>query len=167
MSIETRKNNNAHGNGGFERRDIGAMGIIYFFVGLAVATLIIHFFLAGLYNFLDKREKAGQPAVSPLITTVPADTRQIPHNYPEKAFPDPRLERDERTQLNDIRMAEEQKLASYDWVDQKAGTMRIPIDRAMDLIAQRGLPVRTQEAAQAPAAQAVNKTVSKKKGSKR
>jgi len=60
-------------------------------------------------------------------------------------------------------MAEEQKLASYDWVDQKAGTLRIPIDRAMDLVAQRGLPVRTHEAtAQASATQTGNR----KKGSK-
>jgi hypothetical protein len=162
MSSETHENKNAHGQGDFERRDIGAAGIIYFFVGLAAATLIIHFLLAGLYDFLDKREKTQQPAVNPLITNVPADTRQIQFNYPEKAFPIPRLEQDERTQLNDIRMAEEQKLASYDWVDQKAGTLRIPIDRAMDLVAQRGLPVRTQEAtAQAPAAQ----TASRKKGS--
>ena len=163
MSVETVKNKSGYGHGSFERRDIGVAGIIYFFAGLADATLIIHFMLAGLYNFLDKREKSQQPAVNPLITNVPADTRQIPFNYPEKAFPTPRLERDERTQLNDIRMAEEQKLSSYDWVDQKAGTVRIPIDRAMELVAQRGLPVRTQEAAaQAPASSTENK---KKKGS--
>jgi hypothetical protein len=163
MSSETHENKNAHGHGDFERRDISAAGIIYFLVGIAAATLIIHFLLAGLYDFLDKREKAQQPPVNPLITNVPADTRQIPSNYPEKAFPSPRLERDERRQLNDIRMAEEQKLASYDWVDQKAGTVRIPIDRAMELVAQRGLPVRTQEAtAQAPVTQPGNR----KKGSK-
>lgn len=163
MSIETDKNQNGRGHGDFERRDIGAAGIIYFFVGLAAATLIIHFILAGLYDFLDKRGKAQQPPVNPLITNVPTDTRQIPFNYPEKAFPTPRLEQDERTQLNDIRIAEEQKLGSYDWVDQKAGTVRIPIDRAMELVAQRGLPVRTQETpAQAPAAQ----TASRKKGNK-
>jgi hypothetical protein len=167
MSSEIHKNDNAQGHGDFERRDIGAAGIIYFFVGLAVATLIIHFLLAGLYNFLDKRAKAGQPAVSPLITTVPADTRQIPYNYPERAFPDPLLERDERTQLNDIRVAEEQKLASYDWVDQKAGTMRIPIDRAMDLIEERGLPVRSQEAAAQVAQTTAKQAAGKKKGGKR
>jgi hypothetical protein len=156
MSVETGKNKSGHGD--FERRDIGVAGIIYFFAGLAAATLVIHFMLAGLYNFLDKREKAQQPPVNPLITNVPADTRQIPFNYPEKAFPTPRLEQDERNQLNDIRMAEEQKLASYDWIDQKAGTVRIPIDRAMELVAQRGLPVRTQDAtAQASATKPANK----------
>jgi hypothetical protein len=160
MSIETGKNKSRHGQGDFERRDIGVAGIIYFFAGLAAATLVIHFMLAGLYDFLDKREKAQQPAVNPLITNVPADTRQVPPNYPDKAFPTPRLEQDERNQLNDIRMAEEQKLASYDWVDQKAGTVRIPIDRAMELVAQRGLPVRTQEAGPASTGS------KKKKGSK-
>ena len=38
----------------------------------------------------------------------------------------------------------EKELYSYGWVDEKAGTVHIPIERAMDLIAQRGLPVRGQ-----------------------
>jgi hypothetical protein len=33
-------------------------------------------------------------------------------------------------------------LNSYGWVDQKAGVVRIPIDRAMELLLQKGLPVR-------------------------
>ena len=41
-------------------------------------------------------------------------------------------------------MQEEQTLNSYGWVDQQAGVVRIPIDRAMDLLAQRGLPTRPQ-----------------------
>ena len=35
-------------------------------------------------------------------------------------------------------------LNSYGWVDQKAGVARIPIDRAMDLLLQKGLPVRAE-----------------------
>jgi hypothetical protein len=44
------------------------------------------------------------------------------------------------------RTIEEQKqiLESYGWADQGTGKVRIPIDRAMDLILQRGLPVRAQ-----------------------
>ena len=41
-------------------------------------------------------------------------------------------------------MQEEQTLHSYGWVDQPAGVVRIPIDRAMELLAQRGLPTRPQ-----------------------
>jgi hypothetical protein len=91
--------------------------------------------------------------VNPLVTNAPADTRHISKDYPQGAFPNPKLEEDERGQLNDIRLKEEQTLSTYDYIDQKAGTVRIPIERAMDLIAQRGLPVRTQTTATAPAAE--------------
>ena len=36
--------------------------------------------------------------------------------------------------------AEEQELNSYGWVDAGNGITRIPIDRAMDLILEQGLP---------------------------
>ena len=39
---------------------------------------------------------------------------------------------------------QDQALESYDWVDQKSGIVHIPIEQAMDLIAQRGLPVLPQ-----------------------
>jgi len=43
-------------------------------------------------------------------------------------------------------MIEEKALYTYGWVDEKAGTVHIPIERAMDLLVQRGLPVRAQVA---------------------
>ena len=152
MSTETHETNNAHGHGDFERRDLGAKGILYFLAGLVAMILLISLFLVGMFKVLDRREKTQQPALSPLITNAPADARTIAPNYPEKAFPDPRLETDERGQLNKIRMDEEQTLASYGWVDEKAGTVRIPIERAMDLVVQRGLPTRSRDAAAQPSA---------------
>jgi hypothetical protein len=131
------------GNGGYERQDIGAKGVLYFLAGLALAGIFTYFVVDGLYSYLDKRSEAQQAPVNPLVTSAPADTRHIPDKYEEKAFPDPRLEKDERGQLNDIRIKEEQTLSTYDYIDKNAGTVRIPIERAMDLIAQRGLPHRT------------------------
>jgi len=141
------KHGNAAENGGFEHQDLMPGGIIYFLLGLAVATVLCLFGLRGLYEFLDHREKVSQPAVSPLVSSVPEDTRHVAPGYPQHVFPDPKLEEDERGQLNGIRMKEERALYSYGWVDEKAGVVRIPIERAMDLIAQRGLPVRPQGAA--------------------
>ena len=43
-------------------------------------------------------------------------------------------------------------LNNYTWIDQAAGTVSLPIDRAIELTAQRGLPVRPQPGGQAPAA---------------
>jgi hypothetical protein len=42
--------------------------------------------------------------------------------------------------LANLRAAEEANLDSYGWIDQNSGTVRIPIDRAMQLLLERGLP---------------------------
>ena len=154
---------NSTGNGGYERSDIGVKGVLYFLLGLAVAGLFTYFIVDGLYWYLDKRSETQQAPVNPLVTNAPADTRHIPDDYPKSAFPDPRLENDERGQLNDIRLTEEQTLSTYDYIDKNAGTVRIPIERAMDLVAQRGLPVRTQGA---PAEATAPVQSNKKKGKK-
>jgi len=138
---------NSTGNGGYERSDIGAAGVLYFLLGLAVAGLLVYFIVGGVYHFLDKRSAAEQAPVNPLVTNAPADTRHISRDYPQSAFPNPKLEEDERGQLNGVRLNEEETLSTYDYIDKNAGTVRIPIDRAMDLIAQRGIPVRSQSAA--------------------
>ncbi|MGA8215337.1 MAG: hypothetical protein WB799_17200 [Candidatus Sulfotelmatobacter sp.] len=158
MTSET-KHESTTGHGSFERQDLQASGVLYFLLGLAVAVLLCILGLRGLFVFLDHREKAAQPAVDPLVTNVPTDTRRIsnPDEYLKKAFPDPRLETDERNQLNKETVREEGLLYSYGWVDEKAGTVHIPIERALDLIVQRGLPVRPQGGASAAAALAVSK----------
>lgn len=144
MTEETQPENHA-GHGDYERRDIGIAGVVYFILALALATALVHLALAGLYDFLDKRARTEQPAVSPLLS-VPRneDTRKIAPHYPDKAFPEPRLETDELTQLTGVRLNEARTLNSYGWVDEKAGTVRIPIERAMELEVQR-LSVRGAE----------------------
>ena len=131
-------------NAGYEHQDLKPPGILYFLLTLIVVTVLCMFGLKGLFNFLDHREKASQPAVNPLVTNVPEDTRHVAPGYPQSAFPSPKLEEDERGQLNGIRLAEEKTLYSFGWIDEKAGTVHIPIERAMDLLVQRGLPVSVQ-----------------------
>jgi hypothetical protein len=140
-----------NGHGDYERRDIGIGGVLYFLAGLAVAGIVIHFVVAGLYKYLEKRSESQQRAVSPLVTNPSLDTRRIPRQYDEdylrylqEGFPSPQLEINERTELNEVRLREENILSTYDYVDKNAGAVRIPIDRAIDLLAQRGLPTRTQ-----------------------
>jgi hypothetical protein len=145
---------NSTGNGGYERSDIGVAPVLYFMLGLMVVGVFIYFLADGIYSYLEKRSEAQQTPVSPLVTNAPKDTRQLSADYKDylkQSFPAPQLEIDERGQLDKILTDEEQTLSSYDWVDQKAGTVRIPIDRAMDLLAQRGLPVRAPGGDQAAA----------------
>jgi hypothetical protein len=138
------KHENTTGHGSFERQDLQPSGIFYFLLTIVVGIVICVVLLKGLFAVLDRREKAAQPPVSPLVTNIPEDTRHIALGYPQSAFPNPKLEEDERGQLNEIRLTEDQMLDSYGWVDEKAGTVHIPIERAMDLLVQRGLPVRAQ-----------------------
>jgi hypothetical protein len=163
---EDIKNGNSTGHGDYERRDIGVAGILYFLAGLVVAGLCVHFIVTGLFHFLEKQNDSQQAAVSPLATNVPKDTRKLPTEYKtdsdssdyekylKSTFPSPQLEINERNQLDKIRLNEENTLSTYDYIDEKAGTVRIPIDRAMELIAQRGLPVRNQAGSQASSAEA-------------
>jgi hypothetical protein len=97
---------------------------------------------------MDARQRRLQPQQSPLVQQVETDTRIVSPDEIKK-FPEPRLERNERIEINDFRLKEEQTLNSYGWVDEKAGVVRIPIERAIELIAQRGLPT-TPKAGQIP-----------------
>ncbi len=159
---------NPNGHGDYERRDITVAGVAYFLIGLAVAGVFVYFIANGVFAYLNKRFEAEQPPVSPLVTSPTADTRRIPpqygndyEKYLKAGFPAPQLEVNERTELNGERLREEDTLSTYGWVDEKAGVVRIPIDRAMDLLAQRGLPVRSQAGESA-----ASKAQPEKKGSK-
>lgn len=135
---------------GFELQDIGSGSVIAFFITLLVVVFLANVVIRGIYKGLDYYSKSHQPAMSPMMemktkTAPNADLRLV---NPSEAgqFPEPRLETDEATEINDFRRKEEDTLRTYGWVDKDAGTVRIPIDRAMQLIAERGLPVRPEGA---------------------
>jgi hypothetical protein len=127
----------------FEREDLGAKPILTFLLSLTIGCVLVAVVLRGLYSYLDTYEGRRQPVQNPLALPTTADTRIVEQGDIKK-FPQPRLETDETTEINNFRMQEEQTLNSYGWVDQSAGVARIPIDRAMALLAQRGLPTRPQ-----------------------
>jgi len=54
----------------------------------------------------------------------------------------PRLQVTAPQDLKRYQGAQAEILNSYGWVDQKAGIVRIPVERAMDILLQKGLPVR-------------------------
>lgn len=136
---------------GFERQDLKPKTIFAFLIGLALVAVIIHFVLTGLYGYMDAYYKTHQPPQNPLIPQTRSDTREITPADVTK-FPQPRLETNERSELFGFRLQEEQTLESYGWVDQKDGIVHIPIDRAMQLIAERGLPTRPQAGTVPPSA---------------
>src|SRR5581483_882040 len=67
-----------------------------------------------------------------------------PNLKPLARFPKPNLQvDDDHAQMASLLAAQNEKLNSYGWIDRSNGIVRIPIDRAMDLILERGLPTRT------------------------
>lgn len=124
---------------GFERQDLTSRPIYGFLISLAVIGVLVYYVIWGVFWALDTYNKKNQPPTSPLVQ-VQGDTRIVPPGHVEETFPEPRLEVNERAEINDFRLREEQALNSTGWVDQSAGVVHIPITRAMELIAQRGLP---------------------------
>ena len=64
--------------------------------------------------------------------------------------PEPRLQTAAPLDLKHYRDDQEKILAGYGWVDSQAGIVRIPVDRAMDLLLQKGYPVRGSSPAKRP-----------------
>jgi hypothetical protein len=114
---------------GYETRDVSVRGVGLFGLGLTIAICVFFILGVGLYRFF----KAAHPSLgSPSRIEL----------RPEMIAPAPRLESNPSVDLETFRAAEEAKLNSYGWIDKDTGIVRIPIERAMDLIAQRGLPTR-------------------------
>jgi hypothetical protein len=132
----------------FERRDMTTRSVVAFLVGLALFGIIVHFSVRGLFDFADRYYVSHEKSAP--MAQKPADPHLATQSDVDR-FPEPRLETDERTEIFPFRQAEENRLNSYGWVDQKAGTMHIPIERAMQLIAQRGLNT-TPKAGEVPPA---------------
>ena len=63
-----------------------------------------------------------------------------PLSYTREPTPEPRLLVVPGQELKAMRAEEDSMLNSYDWVDREKGIVRIPIQRAIDILAQRGLP---------------------------
>jgi hypothetical protein len=144
---------------GFEKEDLSPRGVLYFMGGLAVVGVLVYFILVGMYRYLDAYDRVHQAPMNPMATKTGIDPATMNfgeiRDKAEATFPKPVLEHSERLQFTGEVAKQDQVLASYDWVDQKNGVVRIPIDRAIDIIAEHGLPViPAAEAAKAAPAKA-------------
>lgn len=121
---------------GHETSDANVRAILGVGVGLLIVlgiAFVAITLLVGSY--------AGQPlALNRLPGLAPQPTPILP--------PEPRLQVEPGQELRQYLAQQEQRLHSYGWVDRQAGVVRIPIERAIDLLAQRGLPARPADAAQ-------------------
>jgi hypothetical protein len=127
--------------GAHEHRDINVRAILGFLVTLTVATLVVQLGLWGMFNYLRGAYKPLDPEPNPMLI----GQQRPPATAPVRDFPQPRLQADPVHDLNQQRLADDKALhGSPVWLDEQAGVVRIPIDQAMRLTLERGLPTRPQ-----------------------
>lgn len=115
---------------GHETTDADVKPILWFLIGLALLILVAMVGMTFLFNALQSHyQRAGVP-LNPVL-----DVNQIP--------PEPRLQPDPAEELAEIRSWEDKTLHSYAWIDEQTGVFRIPIERAIEITAETGLPARS------------------------
>jgi hypothetical protein len=136
---------------GYEQTDVRITGIVVFLTSLAIFVAVTGLLCYGIGKVIDAHmEKEDGPNSK---WTKTADIRELGNlaNNPAmqnkvatltQDFPTPRLQVDDGYQeIADLHAKEDLLLNNYSWADRSQGKVRIPIDKAIELLAQRGLPV--------------------------
>jgi hypothetical protein len=97
--------------------------------GILIGVIAVCQLLLAWWMRQFNREEERLKTLYPMRQEIPVDR-----------FPNPRLQESPPVDLVDIKREERTRISSYGWADQKKGIARIPVDRAMDILAKKGLP---------------------------
>jgi hypothetical protein len=109
-----------------ESTDVNLRPVVISGIGLIIILIIAALAMFGLFDILQVQEARTSPPANPLAA---AEGQRLP--------PLPRLQTHPIKDLQELRKTEQEILTTYAWKDQKAGVVRIPIARAMELLAAR------------------------------
>jgi len=123
----------------YDSTDLSARAVIMFLIFLAIGGTVVTFTVWGVYRHI-ANIVPGRPGTVPIGNNV-ADLTAVGGD-PALRFPPPRLQPNPVADLNKFRVLEEERLNSYGWMDQAQDRIHIPIERAIELTAAAGLPVR-------------------------
>jgi hypothetical protein len=136
---------------GYELSDVRVTGIVVFLTALAIFVAVTGILCYGIGKVINAQMKKEDGPNSKWTKT--AEVRELGNmpSSPElqnkmaeltQQFPSPRVQTDDGNQdVADLHAREDLLLENYTRVDGKPGQVRIPIERAMELVAQHGLPV--------------------------
>lgn len=114
-----------------EESDVNVGAIVRFGVGLIVVAFVVHLFLWWLLGVYERQHERAQTQVYPMAA-----------GQQDRLPPSPRFQENPQQELQDLRTKQESLLKGYGWVNKEAGVARIPIEDAMKMVVERGLPVR-------------------------
>lgn len=140
---------------GYELSDVRVTGIVVFLTALAIFVAVTGVLSWGIGKVInagllrEDRKDYGpdskwmkNPEVRELGNMPSSPQLQNKMAELTQQFPTPRVQTDDGNQdVADLHAREDLLLENYTRVDGKPGTVRIPIERAMELIAQHGLQV--------------------------
>src|SRR5215203_3761984 len=115
-----------------EESDVNIRAIFSFAIGLFAVAVVVHIAIYFLFVLLSNRATSASA-----VRSYPLSVGQE-----DRVPPEPRLQSNPKQDLRDLRAAEDQILNGYRWVDRNAGVVGIPVNEAMKLTLQRGLPSR-------------------------
>jgi hypothetical protein len=143
---------------GYEASDVKVSGIVVFIISLSVLVVVAAVLSYGIgYAIFAHLAKEDAKDYRPNRWTKTVDVRtlgdlasnpQLQNKIAQttEQFPQPRLQTDDGNQeIADLHAKEDLLLENYSWVDKSQGKVRIPIERAMELVAKQGLPVAPQK----------------------
>jgi hypothetical protein len=113
---------------GYEERDVDTRGVTRIAAALVIVLILCCLVSASYFFFLEKRTTQLE---GPILSALPRS---------EKPFPRPQLQADPALDYAEYHRAEEERLTQYRWIDREKGIVAIPIDRAIELTLERGLP---------------------------
>jgi hypothetical protein len=116
-----------HKKFGYEKKDVHLPAIVRNMIGLFVLLVVSIVAMKLLFDVFKKQQDASDQPLPPMV-----NVNQVP--------PSPNLEEREGEVLDATRAYEQPLLTGYAWVDEKAGIARIPVARAMELIANQKSP---------------------------
>lgn len=123
----------------YERSDVNTKAILKFIGWLAALTALCFLIVVGMFKYFEASAERSE------AETMPTMRRTGEQLLP----PEPRLqlapghEIHPLDDLKRLRAEEDAVLKNYGWVDRNAGIVQIPIERAKELLVERGVPVRS------------------------
>jgi len=112
--------------GGYETRDVVLRPVLTIGASIVLLALFSAGAMAWLLHTLEARQARESPPASPLAGI-----------YGPTEPPSPRLQVHPLDDLRQLRMREDAQLGTYGWVDRAHGVVRLPVERAMALLAER------------------------------
>ena len=126
-----------HSDVRFERTDVDAWAVLHFGFWLLVITFLVSLLVLWLFGGLSRYQASLQPP-PPALMNSSLDEPPLPH-----------LQRWPTRDLAAFNRDEALRADGYAWVDRDKGVVRIPVDRAIEVLAERGLPARAGSPAEA------------------